>query len=107
MTGGGPAGRPLAGQGPVRDGGPRPGAPPARGLGLVGELSLLGGAGAVVGRLDRPRSGALRLQLTRDVRLGRPGYVFIVAPSGPEGRVTNAVGTIFRKIFVGTRARPI
>ena len=23
------------------------------------------------------------------------------------GRVTNAVGTIFRKIFVGTRARPI
>ena len=28
--------------------------------------------------------------------LGRPG-----------GRVTNAVGTIFRKIFVGTRARPI
>ena len=25
----------------------------------------------------------------------------------PGGRVTNAVGTIFRKIFVGTRARPI
>ena len=23
------------------------------------------------------------------------------------GRVTNAVGTIFRKIFVGTRAHPI
>ena len=28
--------------------------------------------------------------------LGRPG-----------GRVTNAVGTIFRKFFVGTRSRPI
>ena len=28
-----------------------------------------------------------------------------VASSG--GRVTNAVGTIFRKVFVGTRARPI
>ena len=27
--------------------------------------------------------------------------------SRPGGRVTNAVGTIFRKIFVGTRARPI
>ena len=26
---------------------------------------------------------------------------------GPGGRVTNAVGTIFRKIFVGTRARHI
>ena len=26
---------------------------------------------------------------------------------GSGGRVTNAVGTIFRKIFVGTRARPI
>ena len=25
----------------------------------------------------------------------------------PGGRITNAVGTIFRKIFVGTRARPI
>ena len=25
----------------------------------------------------------------------------------PGDRVTNAVGTIFRKIFVGTRARPI
>ena len=25
----------------------------------------------------------------------------------PGGRVTNAVGTIFRKIFVGTHARPI
>ena len=25
----------------------------------------------------------------------------------PGGRVTNAVGTIFRKIFVGTCARPI
>ena len=25
----------------------------------------------------------------------------------PGGRVTNAVGTIFRKIFVGTQARPI
>ena len=25
----------------------------------------------------------------------------------PGGRVTNAVGTIYRKIFVGTRARPI
>ena len=25
----------------------------------------------------------------------------------PGGRVTNAVGMIFRKIFVGTRARPI
>ena len=25
----------------------------------------------------------------------------------PRGRVTNAVGTIFRKILVGTRARPI
>ena len=25
----------------------------------------------------------------------------------PGGRVTNAVGTIFRKIFVGTRAPPI
>ena len=24
-----------------------------------------------------------------------------------RGRVTNVVGTIFRKIFVGTRARPI
>ena len=27
--------------------------------------------------------------------------------TGPGGRVTNAEGTIFRKIFVGTRARPI
>ena len=26
---------------------------------------------------------------------------------GPGGRVTNTVGTIFRKIFVGTRACPI
>ena len=25
----------------------------------------------------------------------------------PGGRVTNAVGTIFRKIFIGTRAYPI
>ena len=29
------------------------------------------------------------------------------APTAPGGRVTNAVGTIFRKIFEGTRARPI
>ena len=31
----------------------------------------------------------------------------VLAAWGPGGRVTNAVGTIFRKIFVGTRARPI
>ena len=30
------------------------------------------------------------------------GYVY-----GSGGRVTNAVGTIFRKIFVGTRVCPI
>ena len=29
------------------------------------------------------------------------------AGTGLGGRVTNAVGTIFRKIFVGTRARPV
>ena len=33
--------------------------------------------------------------------------VLCVIERSPEGRVTNAVGTIFRKIFVGTRTRPI
>ena len=31
----------------------------------------------------------------------------MVRMTGPGGRVTNAVGTVYRKVFVGTRARPI
>ena len=53
-------------------------------------------------RGDERRSVPVRISM---------GNKMIAVPSirysFPGGRVTNAVGTIFRKIFVGTRARPI
>ena len=40
--------------------------------------------------------------------MGTSRYGYCLFPLWLQGgRVTNAVGTIFRKIFVGTRARPI
>ena len=38
---------------------------------------------------------------------GKGRCVDIIQSCSPGGRVTKAVGTIFRKIFVGTRAHPI
>ena len=69
----------------------------------------LGEQGGVdVARSSRPRRHLHRADCRLLGRLRpRPNLGHGIRGSCPGGRVTNAVGTIFRKIFVGTRARRI
>ena len=72
-------------------------------MGLIGDLFP---------SLDVPRKRdqdfeKIIKQAVLDLRLQPEDSFILKVYTGSGGRVTNAVGTIFRKIFVGTRACPI